>query len=433
MHIKIRWFSIIITIIFIANTVYIPLVSAQELSLSKPGSMVALSSNFVPPHLLGITINPKSAFKFDFIIHKGDAPLVESKKPDLYKSLIKYFLAALTIPDQDQWVNLSPYEHGRVISSNFGLTEMGRDLLAQDYLLKQIIASLMHPDNQFGKKFWERVYAKVYAKYSTTNVPVNTFNKIWIMPDKATIYEKGNSAFIVGSHLKVMTEQDYLSTKNNVLKQEAPTTQISSEVVKSILLPEMDREVNEGKNFANLRQIVSAMILATWYKKTLKQSILSQLYANHSKVQGVDQDPKNNEVIFQKYIEAFKKGAFNLIREDYDQYSRQTIPHKYFSGGFINANLAMMTVTSDPNTLQVIREAMMAGNMDRANVLLSDYGKQRERDVFNGQRIANMFRQLVLDDRFDGEGYRETLDHLPERDRVLMERVKRVVLKKHNK
>ena len=57
--------------------------------------------------------------------------------------LVKYFLAALTIPEKDLWVNLSPYEKDRVITDEFGSTEMGRDLLAQDYMLKQLTSSLI--------------------------------------------------------------------------------------------------------------------------------------------------------------------------------------------------------------------------------------------------------------------------------------------------
>jgi len=44
-------------------------------------------------------------------------------------------LASLAVPDDNQWVNLSPYERDRIIKFDFGKTEMGRDLLAQDYTL----------------------------------------------------------------------------------------------------------------------------------------------------------------------------------------------------------------------------------------------------------------------------------------------------------
>ena len=42
--------------------------------------------------------------------------------------------------------------------NEFGQTEMGRDLLAQDYMLKQLTASLMYPEKELGQEFWNRVY-----------------------------------------------------------------------------------------------------------------------------------------------------------------------------------------------------------------------------------------------------------------------------------
>ena len=94
---------------------------------------------------------------------------------------------------------------------------MGRDLLAQDYILKQITASLIYPEDALGKKFWNKIYTKAYHQFGSTNVPINTFNKVWILPDSAEIYEKDNAVFLIKSHLKVMTEQDYLSIqKHNV-------------------------------------------------------------------------------------------------------------------------------------------------------------------------------------------------------------------------
>ena len=128
--------------------------------------------------------------------------------------LIKYFLASLTIPEKDLWVNLSPYEKDRIVPQEFGQTEMGRDLLAEDYLLKQITASLIYPESKLGKEFWQKVYAQAQAKYGTTNIPINTFNKVWIVPEKAVVYENKGVAFVLENHLKVMLEQDYLSMSN---------------------------------------------------------------------------------------------------------------------------------------------------------------------------------------------------------------------------
>ena len=90
------------------------------------------------------------------------------------------------------------------------------------------------------------------------------------------------------------------------------------------------------------------MLLATWYKRALKESILGQLYADRGKVRGVDQDPKNNQEIYGKYVEAFKRGVFNMIKEDTDMYTQEVIPRKYFSGG---------TVNGYPKVLQVLTRA----------------------------------------------------------------------------
>jgi hypothetical protein len=378
-----RFSYLFVIIAFTINCILPPAVMSQTLSgvaiMPEPGTMVELSSPFIPAHLIGMTIDTQDALKFDFIIHKGDMPLAETQKPEEYRQLVKYFLAALTIPDEDQWVNLSPYEGSRIVKNDFGMTEMGRDLLSQDYLLKQLTASLMHPDSDIGKRFWTRIYEQTWEKYGTTDIPVDTFNKIWITPDKAVVYEKGNSALIVESRLKVMTERDYLSLDSNTLIREAgpvpvvtETTEISSAIVKEIIIPEIEREVNEGKNFANLRQIYSAMVLATWYKKALKESLLGKIYADQAKVKGVDQDPKNNEVIYQNYIKAFQKGVFNFIKEDYDRYAEEMIPRKYFSGGFApRLNYVNRAQTITAPQAQGFQDAAQKQEFDNASISLS--------------------------------------------------------------
>ena len=71
---------------------------------------------------------------------------------------------------------------------------------------------LIYPEDEIGKKFWKRIYEEAAKKFGTTNIPVNTFNKVWIVPEKAVVYEnaKAGTAYVVESKLKVMLEQDYL-------------------------------------------------------------------------------------------------------------------------------------------------------------------------------------------------------------------------------
>lgn len=314
---------------------------AQDYNLPAPGVMVHLSPEFNPPILKGIKVHPDNPFRFDFILDKGDSKISNDALKDESSKLVRYFLASLTIPEKDMWVNLSPYEKDRIIPKSFGLTEMGRDLLAEDYMLKQITASLIYPEAKVGKEFWKKIYQAAEKRYGTTSIPVNTFNKVWIVPEKAVVYEnaKAQTAYVVESKLKVMLEQDYLSLKihegiQSAQGQSKDINQIGSQFVREIIIPQLTKEVNEDKNFVQLRQVYNSLILATWYKKKIKDSILEQVYANKNKIIGVGyKNSMNIKSIYHSYLRAFKKGVFNYIKEENDPMTQEIVPRKYFSGG----------------------------------------------------------------------------------------------------
>jgi len=324
-------------------------------NLPMPGTIIPLTSEFTPALIKGLTIHPDNPLMFDFIVDTGDTNITGEALKSESDRMIKYFLATLTVPEEELWVNLSPYEKTRIIPDGLGKTELGRDLLAQDYLLKQLTASMIYPEDELGKAFWQRVYKRAEDLFGTTEIPVNTFNKIWIVPDRALVVEHGNSAFVVESHLRVMLEEDYVALLSNMGNEQFRMNEvddnqahninaISSQIVKEILIPEIEKEVNQGKTFAQLRQIYNAMILATWYKETLKDSLLGQVYVDRNKTKGVDvEDKEVKNKIYSQYVEAFKKGVYNYIKEDIDPATREPIPRKYFSGGFDGNELARTT------------------------------------------------------------------------------------------
>jgi hypothetical protein len=309
--------------------------------LPVPGSMISTTPAYVPLTLKGLIVHPGNALKFDFLMDIGHSHLKGDGLSDEALKIMKYFLTALTIPEDDLWVNLSPYEKNRIVQDNFGRTIMGRDLLAEDYVLKQLTASLIYPEKALGKEFWQQVYSKAAKVYGTTQIPVNTFNKVWIVPSEAVVWEHEGKVLIVKSHLKVMLEEDYLalSKHQGTLPSELglnAKASLASQIVRNIVLPVLEKEVNEGRNFARLRQMYQAMILATWYKKVLKESIITKLYADQKKTAGIGYaNSPDVEVIYQQYLKAFKKGAFNYIKEDIDPSTGQAVPRKYFSGGVI--------------------------------------------------------------------------------------------------
>ena len=188
--------------------------------MPPPTKLIKQSPWTNSPVLKGIKLYPDDPFKFDFIIDEGDSKnLTDEQLKKESKKLIRYFLSALTIPEKDLWVNLSPYEQDRITPNELGLTDMGKDLLGQDYILKQLTSSLTYPESPLGKQYWQQIYKKSQELFGTTKIPINTFNKVWITPDKAVVYQDNNKAYIGDTHLKVMLEEDYLASQNNPQKE----------------------------------------------------------------------------------------------------------------------------------------------------------------------------------------------------------------------
>ncbi len=319
-----------------------------------------LTTSFQPPVLRGMMVHPENPLLFDFIVDRGQEKIGNNLLKDESTKLIKYFLTSMTIPDKDAWVNLSPFEKDRIIPDALGQTEMGRQMLEQDYVLKQLAASLTNPDTELGKRYWDEVNRVIAseAKQSLKNeiasslaAPRNDnsriFSKVWIVPDGATVVEKDGFAYITESKLTVMLDIDYgsqnLSSPHVLSGDPLPKIdsrfrgndieKLSTQVFREMILPKLIEEVNTGKNFAATRQVYQSVILAAWYKRALKDSLLGRIYADKSKIEGVETDVKDiKQKVYEQYLEAFKKGAYNVIKEE-DGPDGETIPRKYFSGG----------------------------------------------------------------------------------------------------
>jgi len=332
--------------VFFCETLLQPY-SAYAQTLPSPSTFLQpLNQSFAPVMIRGMQINPQDGLSMNLIVDSGDEPLDETTFKSESEKLIKYFLTALTVPEEDLWVNLSPYEKDRLTSSALAQTAMGEELLAQDYILKQLTAALINPDGKTGKEFWNKIYEKAYEVFGTADVPVDSFNKIWIMPEKAEVFAQNDTVLILDSKLKVMMEEDYLAREQNVGAGSKPAqdqgrvvnpplqNDIKS-VMRDVVLPVITQEINNGQNFAPLRQIFHALILARWYKDNLKESILGQVYADQSKVKGIDQDNTASlQTIYNQYLDAFRSGAQGLIKEEYNPATQSLAVRKYVTGGF---------------------------------------------------------------------------------------------------
>lgn len=412
-----------------------PYAQAQTVPAGYPmfsGARLAPSQAYMPVLLRGIKVNPDNPFQFDFIVtdklnnpdalnspNFSDAPVSpDGELKEESAKLVRYFLASLAIPEKDMWVNLSPDDADRIIPTAFGQTEMGRDLLAQDYLLKQITASLLYPEEETGKTFWDKIHARMGGDYT---IPAGMLNKIWIVPEKAVVYEGAPStgsgqsgvAYVIESRLKVMVEDEYEHERrggfqtrpNNWTGLKPVPTSYASNAMRDIILPAIEREVNEGAHFAQLRQIYSAFILAAWYKQKLKNSLLSQVYGDSRKTHGVDHKEEGViDTIYDNYLKLFREGVYDYIKEEYDPVTQDVIPRKYFSGGFSATGFSRtdgaMSVT-DSNTALLKSAAMTRADqyVVTANIVQADgaMGESNQAEITKIMEGMNVTRAKAVE------------------------------------
>lgn len=293
---------------------------AQDNAIGVPAGLLTLSADYSAPLLKGLIIDPKNPLSLEFIVDSADSGKYDEES---VKELVSYFLVALTVPQTDLWVNLSPYEKERVLPDSLQKTELGKTFLAQDYLLKQLSASLTYPDTELGKAYWLEALAS------------DSFNKIWIKAEKAEIYEENGLALIKDSSLKVMSESDYLAMVKTELLEEGLDKKTE------LLLPQISQQVNSSKHFAKLRQLYSALILVTWFKDKLKDSFYKH-YIDANKIDGQElNDTSFNQSIYDDYLHSVKDGVYEIIRKE--EKEDGLVKKKYFSGGnsFIDLNEVM--------------------------------------------------------------------------------------------
>ena len=270
--------------------------------LPDPGRLVKLSREYAPPCLRGMKFDPDNPLAIDFIFDPGHAERVPDEDK---KRLIRYFLAGLALSKEKLWVNLSPAEPDRIIDSHLAQTDAGRVMLEQDYLLKQLSASLTHPDAPTGQKYWSEINSSSPIIHNSVT---GDLSRIWIKPGRISVYDKNHFVYITDSELELDTD-----CRNDTLN--------------NTLLPRIKKEVNKGKNFAGLRQLYSSIILAQYFKIKYSDSVYSY-YINKEQTDSINtQDASLKEDVFKMYVKAFTLGAYDIIRKE-DGHDK-----RFFSGG----------------------------------------------------------------------------------------------------
>jgi len=432
----------------------------QSANILSANHLLLPSQPFDGVVLKGIKVHADNPLLFDFILDIGDTNLSEQALKEEVGQLVRYFLTALTVPEENFWVNLSPYEKERILPDILSTTDLGNGLLGQDKTLKQLAASLTYPETEAGEKYWdeinnpnrslseprpstnprtlsgslvsihparggtlnERIVSKgtMISQGAARIETTQSFNKVWIMPKGAKIFVDKDKALIKESRLEVMTGEDYFAM-NSSLRGSVATKQSQSKITtphdnsarngttaafRQHILPLIEKEVNYGKHFCQLRRIYNAMLLAAWFKLYLKETIVAKLYADKSKLSGVNtSDPRLKDKIYNQYLEAFRQGAYNYAKSERVETRCIASAYKitkrnYFSGGFDGARKGRRPtdiVTHGADASLTAAECIRPGKTKEADVrLVPDSNLPKHLSDYHGS--SNSVVHLAIED-----------------------------------
>lgn len=272
--------------------------TAAAIRIAETDSLVVHPGRRIDtPSLVGLVFGKAGAddLGVNFIIDQGDEPSDDpSVRLEETQKLTDYFYTSLVIQNELQWVNLSAYEADRMLPKELSGTLLGRNMLAQDCMLKRMTASLMHPDNPTGRQYWDAVYRESRRRFRTSKMPFRSFRKVWVKATEANIYftskeqhpspgedddpfyqmlrpypDGSQFAFLVGHELGVECEEDLVAARcSGETRTSNANDDFQLRLFREIVLPTLHAEVNEGEHFAEMRKIYSAEILATFVKKS---------------------------------------------------------------------------------------------------------------------------------------------------------------------
>ncbi|HNQ49949.1 MAG TPA: hypothetical protein PKL03_00750 [Candidatus Omnitrophota bacterium] len=299
-------------------------------------NLAPVADKFRPVHLRSISFDSENN-NYNLLLDKGDTPVLQPHQTqELARKIVEYFEIGLRLPNSMFWVNLRPDAPDQIIDPYLAKTDVGRILLEADLQLKKDLSRLTSPDTSEGRRYWDALYAKAESLFGQEDAEVPTMTRPWIVPDEIVIGQGQGNAYILKATLKVMLEQDHLRdaapyafTDERMKAMNA----YSSQLVRTLILPRLTREVNASRRYAGLRQVYYSLIAAQWHKKQ-SANIPDAIAKNVNSLSLDDYTSArawSPETYYAAYRKSFSEGEYD--REERVSCGTGVTIRRYFSGG----------------------------------------------------------------------------------------------------
>ncbi|MBP6919893.1 MAG: hypothetical protein KBC23_02765 [Candidatus Omnitrophica bacterium] len=251
---------------------------------------------------------------------------------------IEYFFIGLTVPDEAFWVNLNPKGMTQIMEPGLADTDLGKVMLAADLRLKKDTCDITNPQkSKIGRDYWDRLYAKADELGIVDQIPV--YNRVWIMPAQARLIQTQGRIEIAQSALEVCFEADVFAGNTPAGGAKAKQLQeYAGALMRDMIIPELNKRVNESRSYSDLRQVYNALILARAYKQ--KAVLNGDTWLNGLDAKAVLADveksiPLDKDKIYADYLRSLRQGEYNF-KEDVSgrlNFYMEVITRQYMSGG----------------------------------------------------------------------------------------------------
>jgi hypothetical protein len=241
-------------------------------------------------------------------------------------------------------VNLNPTEPDRIVDADLGRTDVGHIMLEADFQMKKTVARLIHPDTPGGAQFWQQLQA---GPDGSTCLSMRQ----WIVPGPATVREDGNQLYILDAPLVVMLESDYLNSSSfpqySCPGQDQAIQKHNESVFRSMILPQVQKAVNQAPEYADLRRVYLSRVAAEWYRtRSLTQpTAYGDLIDRGDVSLWVSRQSWSPKEVFDQYVASYKNGEFNVTHQTQNGDVVETRTYVYGGVDFSRIPFARVSAT----------------------------------------------------------------------------------------
>lgn len=299
-----------------------------------------------PPLVGGIAFPMNNPMQIGFSL-LTDASLgmpTPEEQTELQVRLGRYLNTYLVLTGDQVNVNLTPIDDYCGLPELLRHTELGRDMLSQDLVLKHYTACQLHPLTVHGKAFWDEI-----DTITADSRIIESCFRVWIIPDGATVHEKTEDGYghvtIEKLGLKVLCDADYDTLRQLRELQRKPkafsdATMHDKHVVdmfKKLIVPEIQREVSTGPRFGLLRQILSVLVIAKWIMESqLGDALKKAGFLDSNTPEKYNLNTVSNDVLHSMkrlYLEMVDDGIWKYTRTHIDIERNEVQKRLYVAGG----------------------------------------------------------------------------------------------------